>query len=242
MIYVTSDLHGCSLETLLLLLEKVRFSEDDFLYILGDVIDRGEHGAQLLLWITQQSNVQLILGNHEAQMLACSFVFEEVSDRSLEALSAAKMHVLENWMQNGGLHTLNGFRSLLKKDPESVEGILDYLLDCPLYECISMNQQRFVLVHGGLENFHPERKLEDYEPEELLMARLGIHTTYYEGVPKTMVVFGHTPTVCFGQQYNGRALKTDTWICIDTGVAYGNAPMLLRLDDMEEFYLGTGDS
>jgi hypothetical protein len=32
-------------------------------------------------------------------------------------------------------------------------------------------------------------------------------------------------------------LQTDTWINIDTGAGSGMAPMLLRLDDMQEFYL-----
>ena len=39
MIYVVSDLHGYPLEKLKKLLEKANFGKDDFLYILGDVID-----------------------------------------------------------------------------------------------------------------------------------------------------------------------------------------------------------
>ena len=64
MIYAASDLHGCSVESFQDLLDQAEFSEEDFLYILGDVVDRGEHGAELLSWITQQSNMQLLLGNH----------------------------------------------------------------------------------------------------------------------------------------------------------------------------------
>ena len=69
MIYAASDLHGCSVESFQALLDQAKFSEEDFLYILGDVVDRGEHGAELLSWITQQSNMQLLLGNHEALLL-----------------------------------------------------------------------------------------------------------------------------------------------------------------------------
>ena len=57
------------------LLDKAGFGERDFLFVLGDVIDRGEHGVELLRWISRQPNVQLILGNHEAMMLACSAAF-----------------------------------------------------------------------------------------------------------------------------------------------------------------------
>ncbi len=44
MTYVISDLHGYPIEKLKMLLEKAGFCEDDFLYILGDVIDRNGDG------------------------------------------------------------------------------------------------------------------------------------------------------------------------------------------------------
>ena len=40
MIYVTSDLHGYPLKKFREMLSKVGFSDDDFLFVLGDVIDR----------------------------------------------------------------------------------------------------------------------------------------------------------------------------------------------------------
>ena len=70
MIYVTSDLHGYPLEKFRSMLDSVGFSQKDFLYILGDVIDRGADGISLLRWIMLQPNVELLLGNHEAMMLA----------------------------------------------------------------------------------------------------------------------------------------------------------------------------
>ena len=76
MIYVTSDLHGFSLERFLTFLSDVGFGEDDYLFILGDVIDRGEDGVAILKWLLVQPNVQLILGNHEAMLLACDFLFQ----------------------------------------------------------------------------------------------------------------------------------------------------------------------
>ena len=39
------------------------------------------------------------------------------------------------------------------------------------------------------------------------------------------------------KEYDGRILKTKTWTCIDCGAAYGNKPILLRLDDYKEFKL-----
>ena len=233
MIYVTSDLHGCSLESFQRLLAQAGFRQEDYLFVLGDVIDRGEHGAELLLWLTEQPNVELILGNHEAMLLACEFLFEEVTDESLDRLTSERFDLLGNWLQNGGGPTLSGLRKILKESPELMEGILDYLRDAPLYEIVEVQGKRFVLVHAGLENFRLDRDLDDYSPEELLFGRPALDTIYY---PDATVVFGHTPTAYYGEEYRGKAVRTDTWICIDTGAAMGGSPMLLRLDDMEEFY------
>ena len=235
MIYAASDLHGCSVESFQALLDSAGFSEEDFLYILGDVIDRGEHGVELLRWMAEQPNVQLILGNHEALLLSCEFLFEAVTEESLERLDTGKLELLSNWMANGASPTLAGLRKLLKEEPEILEGILEYLHDAPLYDQVMCAGQRFVLVHAGLENFRPDRPLEDYAPEELLWARPTPDARYFENA---VTVFGHTPTGHFGSQYRGKAMKTDTWICIDTGAADGNSPMLLRLEDGKEFHEG----
>lgn len=233
MIYVTADLHGISLNSFQALLKRSGFSSNDFLFILGDVIDRGEFGAELLLWLTAQPNMQLILGNHEAMLLCCSFLFEEVSNDSLDRLTVEQLQLFQNWLQNGGGPTLSGLKKLLKTDSSLLYGILDYLQDSPLYETISAGGRDFILVHSGLGGFHPQKPLTAYSPEELLWARPSLATLYY---PNSLVVFGHTPTEYYGPAYKGAAIKTDTWICIDTGAALGMSPMVLRLDDLKEFY------
>ncbi len=235
MIYVTSDLHGCPPAVLQKLLASAGFSEQDFLYILGDAADRGACGAELFLWLTQQPNVELILGNHEAFLLACDFLFEEVTEERLESLSAEKLELVNEWILNGGSPTMKGFQHLRRQDPELVEGILDYLRDCPLYDCLQVGKRKFVLVHAGLENFRPDRPLSDYQADELIHGRPKAETRYY-GDPDIMVIFGHTPTSAFDEAYGGKAYHGADWICIDTGAAMGGTPMLLRLDDMKEFY------
>lgn len=234
MIYVTSDLHGCSVELFHQLLEKAGFQEEDFLYVLGDVIDRGEYGAELLLELTQMPNAQLILGNHEALMLACDFLFEEVTEESVGRLNREQFMLLESWLENGGGSTLDGLRRMLRLDPELVEGILEYLRDAPLYEWVDAGERSYILVHAGLGNFEPDKSLDEYDLEELTMDRPDLTDRYFEDAT---VIFGHTPTEYYGTEHQGRMLRTDTWLCIDTGAARGNTPMLLRLEDEQEFYL-----
>lgn len=234
MIYVTSDLHGYPLNLFLGLLYDAGFCKDDYLFVLGDVIDRGEHGIELLRWMAEQPNIQLILGNHEAMLLSVSdWLFDEVSDESLNKLDVQKIELLNNWYANGAVPTIKGLRKLLKEEPDILEGILDYLQDAPLYDTIEVAGTAYILVHSGLENFRKDRSLDNYAPDELLWARPALETRYFDNA---IVIFGHTPTECFGEQHRGKMLKTDTWICIDTGAATENKPMLLRLDDMKAFY------
>ena len=49
MVYVTSDLHGLELTKLKALLKKAYFNENDWLFVLGDVIDRQNDGGVAIL-------------------------------------------------------------------------------------------------------------------------------------------------------------------------------------------------
>lgn len=234
MIYVTADLHGYPFSAFQSLLEKAAFGEDDFLFILGDVIDRGEDGVEYLKWLLQQPNAQLLLGNHEAMLLSCDFLFQEVTEESVDALTADKLRLLSTWQQNGADPTLRALRKLNREDPDTLADILDYLRDAPLYEAVSAGARDFLLVHSGLGGFAPEKRMRDYTPEELLWHRPDPEDRYFDDV---ITVLGHTPTGYYSPEYRGRMLQTDTWLDIDTGAGSGLAPMLLRLDDLQPFYV-----
>ena len=138
-----------------------------------------------------------------------------------------------NWMMNGAEVTIHSLRRLNHRDPQRLQDLLDYLQDTPLYDTVSAGNKDFLLVHAGLGNFHPGKKLRQYQAHELLWHRPAIGEQYFEDIT---TVIGHTPVVYYGHTQN-RALHTETWIDIDTCAAGGNAPMLLRLDDMTEFYM-----
>lgn len=230
MIYVISDLHGYPHEKFLALLDKAGFGNDDFLYILGDVVDRnGDGGVETLNWLMYQTNVQLILGNHEAMLLACSFVFDEITEDSIESLTAEKIDMLTRYQLDGGDITLKAMQKLPK---ETQQDILDYLRDCPLYETVNAGGKDFMLVHAGLGNFDPNKQIEDYTTEELLWSWPELTDVYYKD---KMTVFGHTPTFSFGDEYEGKIIKTNTWIDIDVGAGFGRKPVMVRLEDMREY-------
>ena len=117
MIYVISDLHGYPMERFLQLMEKASFGKDDFLYILGDVVDRnGDGGVEMLQWLMYQTNVQLIMGNHEAMLLSCAFVFDEMTEDTVSAYTAEKVDIFTRYLLDGGEITLTEMQKLLQKE------------------------------------------------------------------------------------------------------------------------------
>ena len=231
MIYVSSDWHGIDPEKIKALFDKAGFGDDDFLFVLGDVIDRGEHGVELLKYIMYKPNVELILGNHEAMLLSCSFLFDEITDESVDNFNARKMRSLATWQHNGAEPTMRG----LQREHASVrEAILDYLNDAPLWDRVSVGGREYLLVHGGLGNYRDDKKIEEYTPHELVWERPSPTTRYSDDY---VTILGHTPTVFFSPAYKKRIFKTGTWWDIDTGSACGYSPMLLCLDTLEEYYI-----
>lgn len=231
MVYVTSDLHGYPLAKFKDLLKKANFSDDDYCFLLGDIIDRGPESVDLLKWLMMQQNVELIMGNHEAMLLACSFLFDTITDESLDNLKEEDMAAFNTWIFNGGRETL---KQLSECDSDTVVQIVDYLSDAPLYDSVCVNNKDFFLVHSGLGKFDPNKKIEDYSVDELIWTRPKLTQKYFDDM---LTILGHTPTHFYGTEHRGKAVKTPTWIDIDTGAAYGGSPMLLRLDDMKEFYI-----
>lgn len=230
MIYVISDLHGYPHERFLALLNKAGFCEGDFIYIIGDIVDRnGDGGIATLKWLLYQPNAQLILGNHEAMLLACSFVFDEIDESFENKMTAEKLDMLQRYMADGGDVTLEAMQKLSRDEQQD---ILEYLRDCPLYEALSIEGKDFILVHAGLGNFSPEKHMEDYTVENLIWEWPELTDKYYDGI---ITVFGHTPTLSYGEKYKDKIIKTPTWIDIDMGAGFGREPVLLRLDDMAEF-------
>ncbi len=220
MIYLTSDLHGYPIDKFLYLLDEVKFSSKDTLYILGDVIDRGPDGIRLLKWCMRQPNVKLLMGNHERLMLRCESMITGPTE-----ISSVLMHSLDLWMSNGGDVTLEALRN------ESVEmryRILDYIRDLPIYFELTVDGQKYVLVHAGLGGYEQGREMSDYCENELTWERPSLDTEYSHDF---ITIFGHTPTCYMSRYSEGSPIKSATWWNIDTGAACGLWPTIVKLGE-----------
>lgn len=232
MIYVMSDIHG-EYQKYVAMLEKINFNDNDMLYILGDVIDRGEHGIQILQDMMMRSNVFPILGNHEYMARhSLGYLLKEITEETLNLLDNEVLVGLRDWMSDGGIETLNEF---LKLSKEERQDIIEYIDEFPLYEIVNINNKVYILVHAGLGNFSPKKSLDDYSLDELLWYRCDFSKPYFEQ-EDIFVVSGHTPTMLVSGK--SEIYYSNQHILIDCGAPFNSGRLAcLCLDTMEEYYV-----
>ena len=215
MIYCISDIYGES-DKFERMLKLIRFSESDHLYIIGDAIDRGSMGVDVLRMIMDAPNMTMLLGNHEQMCVNTLGPHNEYGAREL-------------WRQNGGMPT---YRELLyHRTPRERNRILHFLSTLADQLDVAAGGQTFRLVHGAPGNDRHTR----------IWGRIdsGSKRPYTDAI----CIVGHTPT-CFLTGRDDEPFRIwhgDGIIDIDCGC--GNRIehrrlACLRLDDISEFYIG----
>lgn len=70
-VYAVGDLHGCH-DAFCRLLELIRFNpENDRLWLVGDIVNRGPQSLELLRWVYRHQHcTTMVLGNHDLHLLA----------------------------------------------------------------------------------------------------------------------------------------------------------------------------
>ena len=231
MLYAMSDLHG-EYQKYLAMLEKIKFSQEDTLYLLGDLVDRGPEPVKILQDIMQRPNVYPLLGNHE--VMAVYILKQLLLEVTEETISQVDTYLMENifiWQRNGGGVTLEQFQAL---PPRERRQLLEFMEGFGWYETVDVGQRAFLLVHAGLGNYRPGKKLEEYSLEELTMVRPDYQTQYFPD-DSIYVLSGHTPTKLLSGKWE--IYHSHNNIVLDCGAAIGGRLACLCLDTMEEFYL-----
>ena len=236
MTYTISDIHGCH-DKYRELLKKINFGPKDTLYVLGDVIDRGPAGFKILLDMADRPNIVNLLGNHEAMAIDALPGILRCIGEDGEALAEDEAEAADLWFYNGGELSL---ADLLWLNEDETQRVIDYMNSMPLYKEVEVGEQKFILVHGGLEDFSASRPLTDYAPEEILWCRPESDTVYY---PDNYVIYGHTPVqlLCDGsgnKDSTPKIFHNEKAIDIDCGCVFPGGKLgCLCLDTMEEFYV-----
>lgn len=231
MLYAMSDLHG-EYKKYLAMLEKIKFSQEDTLYLLGDLVDRGPEPVKILQDIMQRPNVYPLMGNHEVMAVyILKQLLLEVTEETISQVDAYLMENIMMWQRNGGGVTLEQFQALL---PRERRQLLELMEGFGWYETVDVGERGFLLVHAGLGNYRPGKKLEEYSLEELTIARPDYQTQYFPD-DSIYVLSGHTPTKLLSGKWE--IYHSHNNIVLDCGAAIGGRLACLCLDTMEEFYL-----
>lgn len=215
--YVMSDIHG-QLDAFRLMLQTISFTDEDELYILGDVIDRGEKSIECIKWIMEQDNVLTLLGNHELMLY-------------------------DGYINNAPAfyHSLSEVRENMDEDEQ--KRIIKWIEDMPECKLITVSNKKFYLNHTQIassEYFEQElvdRMFPDYDR----------YKEYNDLIIKDIIcIHGHIPTIEMRRWHHQKIdssiwkNKSGTIIDIDCGAGYphkGGKLGCLRLNDMREFYV-----
>lgn len=253
--YVMSDIHGqfFSYERML---KKINFSDDDYLYVLGDCIDRGPDGISILQDLMKRKNAELILGNHEIMLINTLDFFRE-RENETPAIPREGLNPFELWTHpcNGGEGTCLDFLGMPKEIREDIE---KYLRSCRLIKRIEVGGVKYHLSHSfslkkpfgkELAFEKSKRKMTEsivwesiFDPTKELAEAESVF--YYK---RDTYIVGHIFTQrigCTDENGKGKIFKSDNYrghklINIDCGMALNSRTSRLGcicLDTGEEFY------
>lgn len=227
--YVIGDIHG-DLRRWNEMKEFIQPKKDDKIIIIGDVIDRGEYGVEILQDIMKMDNARLILGNHELMMLQ-NWEIQNVESKEAD-------EIRDNWMYNGGYPTVTALAALPETEQEE---IITYLKTKTMLKgkLTTEDGRTFYICHGFVNGPDDER-IHDVvwsRPERCSNPNL-------DG----MLIIGHTPVDNLitkferGEAINShhKILHAPYYINIDCGCGHrGSYTCLaaLRLEDMAEIYI-----
>ena len=261
--YVFSDVHG-HVAPLARLMSRVSPSDEDSIFMLGDMIDRGPDPVGVMLLCRDLPGCTVLRGNHEDLMLS----FFDHPHGEMERF---------NWLLNGGATTAEGLAEL---SGSRCADLLDWVGSLPLWAQTQVGDRSYLMAHAGIRPTGLAG-LGDCTEEELgLIASaqtsedlIWIREDFWEyptGLVDEegrgpIVIAGHTPTpyllhlavepdrpiyneegraqmVRLGAcpQTGGVADRWDIDCCAASGYGRGQV-LLLRLDDGEEFYAPVGE-
>lgn len=229
MIYVVSDIHGYY-DKYIDVLNNINLQDNDTLYVLGDVVDKGKYGCKILLDMMKHHNIIHLLGNHDN--MAKTFLSKLIDKNTdfNEMDTSFKRDMME-WIRYEGKNTFNEFKKLSHDDRLNV---LRYLETFKLYEEINVNNKDYILVHAGLDNFKITKRLQDYTIDEMIWAETDYDKMYFKD---KILITGHTPVSAILFDKNAdKIYKKNNHIAIDCGCGYGKKLGVLCLNTMEEMY------
>lgn len=242
-IYLMSDIHGQA-DFFFQLLEEMKVSDRDELYVLGDVVGKGAHSTEVLRYLMAHEEKALLLrGNHEQKLLQyfgadTSACIEAGKMRMKAPLYSEK--AIRSWAEDDGKETILEF---LRMPAGERENCLDFISRTAL-SCRRQFYGRFYLMVHGAPSDQAAGACRGFDVLENRYKRADVlnRTAGRETVQagctadKPIIITGHTPTFRYGARYAGKLIRTEDKILLDCGAGWGLGLGCLCLTDGTEFY------
>ncbi len=239
MYYVMSGLNGY-VEEFRKMLQKVRFTPRDELYLLGDIIGNGPDSFGLLKDLMLRDNVYPLMGKNEYRFIKIFGAIPAAAELSEPSALAALLddeqkELLAAWISDGGAPIISQYLAL---SAETREAILDYLEEFMPYEEITCCNKKYLLAYGCISGYEQGKAWEDY-PVSAFLAEFSAKMLSALDDNLTLV-FGSTPVSKLPDTTYGRIYYGDNFIDVNCEVGNDEVDGLLgciRLGDERDFYV-----
>lgn len=202
--FAISDIHGCVRTFKKLVLDEIKLSKADTLYLLGDYINKGPDSKGVIDFIFELKNkgfnLHCLRGNHEQYLIdGLMYSWEEIA-----------------FLNRGGRETLTSFgvdtiRDIPKK-------YLDFIKALPFY----IEIEKYLLIHAGL-NFD----LTDPYKDDFSMLNIRKMEVDLDKTGGKNIIHGHVP-IPYQDIQDSLDFKNHH-ISIDAGCVYDHIPVLNHL-------------
>ena len=207
-VFAVGDIHG-EITKLNEKLVEIGFDKnEDLLFSVGDLIDRGEDSLACLELLKGEPWFFAVQGNHE--------------DLMINSVLRKDGNYISCWLQNGG----QWYFDLNQEDRMHANDLVKLAAELPLIIEINQNGHKTVICHADypLDEYTGELEL-DYA-HDVIWSRDRINTIKQHSVSKPikgadLFVFGHTPL--------RRPLLLDNCAWIDTGAVFGKELSIIEI-------------
>lgn len=189
--YAIGDLHGC-LNTFKAVLSRINFSCKDELYLVGDLVDRGDKNALLIDYLIQlrqqEYEIYSIRGNHEENLLQINHEQPEIIRWYLNKMKSSD---------------LLGADGLIEKK------YIDFFQSLPYW----IELEDFIIVHAGLNVSNDDI----FSDKSAILEQRHTKATF-EQLGGKYLIHGHQPT--YRTEIRNRVGDKQVVLPIDNGVPY----------------------
>ena len=212
-ILIVSDIHG-GLDVFKRLLQRVNFCKDDYLFILGDLIERGPKSIETIRYVlslVEEGNTFVLKGNNDTIV---DDILENTFDRNFYNFVLPRGSIYLEMCNQLGIE-INDDTNFKKINPilySHYKKEINFVYDLPQI----IETDRFIFAHAGIDNFG---SLEENDAWRVMRQDTFVN---FAAISPKLTFVGHYPCVVYSYHNADYAPKRNFQkriISIDGGYA-----------------------